>query len=129
MNCNNEIIIRTVGKVSVEMPEVDQLRLRQLLEEVLYKYDVLPQEKSIISSDIQDKINMYIYVRKLDGLSKRTLETYYSELIKFAEYFHKPICNVNINDLRMYIAARCEDVKSSSVLSLFLNGLAMKNPL
>lgn len=111
----DEVIIRLIGKLSLEFPEINQLKVRSIAEEVLYKYGVLPQETGLITSDIEDKLQMYLAVKKLDGLSKTTLYNYQLSLLTFASYIKKPIASVNVTDIRMYLAIRCKDMKAGSV--------------
>lgn len=113
-NVKDEIVIRLVGKLTQEFPEIEQLKARFIVEEVLYKYDITPQETALVASDIEDKIQIYIASKRLDGLSEKTLKNYNYELIKFASCLVKPISTVTAIDLRMYIAARCKNMKASS---------------
>lgn len=112
---NNEVIIKLVGKLTLEFPEVDQLKVRMIAEEILYKYDVLPQETGLITSDIDDKLQMYLAVKKLDGLSVKTLKNYNYNLIIFGGYLKKPLATITTTDLRLYLAARCKGMKASSI--------------
>lgn len=111
----DEVVIKLIGKLSLEFPELDQLKVRVIAEEVLYKYDVLPQETGLVVSDIEDKLQMYLAVKKLDGLSKKTLYNYQLSLLNFASFIKKPIAAVNVMDIRMFLAVRCKDMKASSV--------------
>lgn len=111
----DEVVIKMVGKLSLEFPEINQLKVRELLEEVLYKYDVKPTETALVASDIEDKIGIYLASKKLDGLSPKTLKNYQYNLIIFANYLRKPLATINAMDLRMYLAARCKEMKPSSV--------------
>lgn len=113
--CKDEVVIKMVGKLSVEFPKhTDQLKIRQIVEEVLYKYDVSPQETGLVSSDIEEKLNIYLASKKLDGLSLKTLQNYRNNLTIFASYLRKPIATVNTMDLRIYLAQRCSKMKASS---------------
>lgn len=111
----DEVIIRLVGKLTMEFPDIDQLKVRQIAEEVLYKYDVLPQETGLVATDIEDKIQMYLAVKKLDGLSMKTLRNYNYNLAIFASYVRKPLATIDITDLRVFLANRCKNMKPSSV--------------
>lgn len=113
-NAKEEVIIKLVGKLTQEFPQTDQLKVRYIIEETLYKYDLAPQETSLVASDIEEKIQIYLASKKLDGLSEKTLRNYNYELIKFASCLVKPIATVTTSDLRMYIATRCKDMKQSS---------------
>jgi integrase/recombinase XerD len=81
----------------------------------MYKYDVIPQETALVASDIEDKLQMYIAVKRLDGLSEKTLENYQLNLLKFASCLRKPLAAITVTDLRMFLAVRCKDLKPSSV--------------
>lgn len=111
----DEVVIKLVGKLTLEFPEIDQLKVRAIVEEVLYKYDVVPQETGLMTSDIDEKIQIYLATKKLDGLSPRTLQNYRYNLAIFASHLIKPLAAINAMDLRMYLAARCKDMKSTSV--------------
>lgn len=114
-NCKDEVVIKLVGKLSLEFPNIDQLKVRSIVEEVLYKYDVLTQETSLVASDIEEKIQIYLATKKLDGLSKKTLYSYKLNLYIFASYIKKPISTINTMDIRIYLAQRCKELKSSSI--------------
>ncbi len=55
-----EVVIKLVGKLSLEFPELDQLKVRTITEEVLYKYRILPEEMALVSSDIEEKLQIYL---------------------------------------------------------------------
>lgn len=107
-NCNDEISIRLIGKLSLEIPILadleTQLKVRKVIEEVLYNYDVSTKETGLIASDIEDKINIFIACRNLDGLSKKTLKNYGQTLLKFSDFFHKPLISITTMDIRLYIS-------------------------
>lgn len=129
-NCKDEVVIKLVGKLSLEFPELDQLKVRAIAEEVLYKYDVSSQETGLMVSDIDEKIQIYLATKKLDGLSPRTLQNYRYNLAIFASHLIKPLASINAMDLRMYLAARCKNMKPTStngqitILKSFFSWLA-----
>lgn len=109
-----EVIIKLVGKLTLEFPDIDQLKVRAIAEEVLYKYNIEPTETALVASDVEEKIQIYLTVKKLDGLSKETLKNYRYNLITFASHLIKPIAAINTSDLRMYLAVRCKELKATS---------------
>lgn len=113
----DEVIIKLVGKLALEFPELDQLKVRMIAEEVMYKYNVSPQETGLTTSDIDDKLQMYFAVKKLEGLSEKTLKNYKYQLLIFARYLNKPIGTVTTTDLRMYLAIRTKNMKAGSINS------------
>lgn len=115
-NCIEEVVIKLVGKLSLEFTEYkEQLKIRGIIEKVLYEYDITPKEKALVVSDIEEKIAIYIASKKLDGLSYKTLKGYLYDLNKFADYMHKTVNSITTIDLRRYLAERCKDMKSTSV--------------
>jgi integrase/recombinase XerD len=139
-NCNNEIVIKLIGRLSLEFPEMDQLKARIIIEEVLYKYDVIPQETSVITTDIEEKLQMYLAVKRLEGLSKKTLKNYQYNLLIFGSYLNKPLATVTVTDIRLFLTTRCSKMKASSmngqitILKSFFGWLVneeyiLKNPM
>ncbi|ACA46756.1 integrase [Clostridium botulinum] len=114
-NSKDEVVIKLVGKLSLEFPEIDQLKVREIVEEVLYKYNILPQEKALMTSDVEEKLQIYLASKKLDGLSLETLKNYQYNLAIFADYLRKPLATINTMDLRMFLGARCKNMKPSSM--------------
>ncbi|WP_242951767.1 site-specific tyrosine recombinase/integron integrase [Clostridium botulinum] len=58
---------------------------------------------------------MYLASKKLDGLSLETLKNYRYNLIIFADYLRKPLAAIGTMDLRMFLGARCKNMKPSSM--------------
>lgn len=115
MNCNEEFVVRAVGKISLEWPEINQLSLRDILYECLYNYNVLPVEQALVTSDIEEKMMIFIASKRLEGRSEKTLYNYRLILQKFSSYINKPIATVTVMDLRMYLAATTQNLKPGSI--------------
>lgn len=115
MNCNEEFVIKAIGKISLEYPQIEQLRLRDILYEVLYNYNVFPIETGLVASDIEEKMIIFLACKKLEGRSEKTLYNYKLILQKFASYIHKPISTITVMDLRMYLAATTKELKPSTI--------------
>jgi integrase/recombinase XerD len=120
-NSKDEVIIALVGRLSSEIEKLDyqdQLKVRAIAEEVLYKYDIVPQETALVTSDIEERMQMYLAVGRLEGLSKKTLKNYEYEITKLASCLIKPLAAINTTDLRMYLAARCKNLQPGSTNSV-----------
>lgn len=112
---NDEIIIRLTGKLTMEFPDINQLKVRAIIEETLYKYDIFPQETALVTgNDTEEKLQIYLVCKKLDGLSKDTLKNYTNNLLIFSRYLRKPLANITTMDLRMYLAQRCKNMQPGS---------------
>jgi integrase/recombinase XerD len=119
-NCNDEVVIKLIGKLSSEFDYLEkdlslQLKVKAIVEKVLYNYDVLTRETSLVSSDMSDRIKMYLAVRRLEGLSAKTLYNYKVQLQKLNGFFNKPTSTITTNDLRMYIALSSKDKRETSM--------------
>jgi len=114
-NSNNEVIIRLVGKLTLEFPAIDQLKVRDIIEETLYKYDVVTQETGLVVSDVEGKLHMYLACKKLDGLSKKTLYNYNLNLIMLSSYMRKALATIDATDIRVYLIQRCKNMKAGSI--------------
>ncbi|MCR1166743.1 tyrosine-type recombinase/integrase [Clostridium botulinum] len=110
-----EVVIKLVGKLPLEFPEIDQRKVRTIAEEVLYKYRVLPEETGLVTSDIEEKLQIYLASKKLDGLSLKTLKNYQYNLAIFADHLRKPLGTITTMDLRMFLAVRCKNMRATSV--------------
>ena len=116
-NSNSEVITKLVGKFSLEFENIgiDQLKVRHIVEEVLYHYDVMTQETGLAITDIDDKLQLYLLVKQQEGHSKSTLKCRGYQLAIFARYLRKPLANVTLMDLRIYVAGRCKKMQPSSM--------------
>ena len=115
MDCKDEFIIKTIGKITLEFPEIDQRKLRNILEESLHNFQVTSEEKSLVASDVEGKIALYLATKKLDGLSINTLKSYKLHLLRFSCYIHKPVSTINTMDIRIYLARVTQGLKPSTL--------------
>ena len=115
MDCKDEFIIKAIGKITLEFPKIDQRKLRNILEESLYNFQVTSEEKSLVASDVEGKIALYLATKKLDGLSINTLKGYKLHLLRFADYIHKPVSTINTMDIRIYLARVTQGLKASTL--------------
>jgi len=113
-NAKNEVIIKLVGKLTLEFPEINQLKVREIAEIVLYKYEITSTETALITTDVPQKMRLYIACKRLDGLSEKTLKDYALDLEIFSRYIHKPLATVDTMGLRIFLAVRCKNLKATS---------------
>lgn len=112
-----ELVIKIIGKLSLEYPNLDQLKVRNILYECINDYEITTRETSLVASDIPDRINMYLAVKKLDGLSEKTLYNYKLHLKRFASIVIKPLSVITTNDIRLYLAmlSKSKNLKQTSM--------------
>lgn len=119
MNCNEEFIVKAIGKLTLEFgfDWQDQRKINEILHLALYGYDVMTTETSLIGSDIEEKIMLYLQVKKLEHYSKATLQNYFYTLRKFESFIKKPIATVTKNDIRFFLANCYPNCKASIINS------------
>jgi integrase/recombinase XerD len=108
-NLNEEASIRLLGKITLLMPILEQnlalqLDIKKAIDETLYDYDISSKCTDIITSDIEEKAAIYLACKKLEGLSKKTIENYRLFLVKLDQFFTKPSSTISTMDLRMFLA-------------------------
>ena len=94
-----EATIRIIGKITLEFPTINQLKLRDIIESILNEYEICSKEKSLIVSDLQEKIFLFLSVKKLDNLSKKTWYNYNLQLRMFEKFIHKSVNLISTMDI------------------------------
>ena len=80
-DCNNELMVKLLGKLTLELPQLEvdlqeQLKIKRVIEETLYEYEVTSKETALVTSDLDEKINYFLATKKLEGLAPATLKGY-----------------------------------------------------
>lgn len=124
-NSTDEAVIKMIGKITLKFDEFKDLEkqrdLKTVLEESLYGYDIISQSKELICSDLDEKINTYLLVRKIEGISDKTIYNYKLTLNKFADCFStKTVSMITSMDIRYFLAMY---KKEKNVKNSTLNGL------
>lgn len=119
-NCNEEAGMYILGRITMLLPhlEVDmqkQLDVKRAIDEVLYKYEVTTKETALTTSDIEQKVSLYLACKKLEGQSKGTLYNKQLNLAKFDTFFNKPINTITSMDIRMFMAFISEGRTESTI--------------
>jgi len=99
---SEEVIVKIVAKLTLET-NIDQLLVRNILNEIFNKYTVTSREVALSVTDIPERAMLFLAVKRLDGLSPKTLYNYKLILERFYMYFVKPINTITTNDIRMYL--------------------------
>ncbi|WP_061313858.1 site-specific integrase [Clostridium botulinum] len=119
-NLNEEVSIKLTGKLTLLLPilELDlkkQLEVKRLIDETLYNYDIQTKCTSLITSDIEEKAQLYIAVKKLEGLSSKTLYNYKLFLNKLNQFFTKPCSTISTMDLRIFLSQLGKGKKQTTI--------------
>ena len=128
-NCNEELAIKIIGKLTLEMPELEvnlprQLEIKRYVEEIIYNYEVTSKETALVTSDLEGKINYFLATKKLEGLSAATLKNYTYTLRKLEKFFNKPASTISTGDIKMFMYSEGE-TKSPSGMNTFMTPIRL----
>ena len=128
-NCNEELAIKIIGKLTLEMPELEvnlpkQLEIKRYVEEIIYNYEVTSKETALVTSDLDGKINYFLATKKLEGLSAATLKNYRYNLAKLERFFNKPVSTISTGDIKMFMYSESSN-KSPSGMNTFMTPIRL----
>jgi site-specific recombinase XerD len=89
--------------MSTLVPDIELNKVEVRLEEVLSNYLIERKTQKDIENDFDEKLEVYLSSRKIEGLSSITLKEYKLELINFAKYVNKPVVQITTSDIRKYL--------------------------
>lgn len=99
-----ELLVKLIDKIAPRFSG-SVAELRDAIDAVIYDYDIQPRERGLaVLDDMTDKIELYLASKRLDGLSELTLKNYRTHLLRLAAFLHKDVVNVDIMDLRRFLA-------------------------
>ena len=93
-----EVIVTTIE------PNIDSVKLKIRLGEVVEKYNVDLKSDRDLKQDLLDNIKLYVSAKRLEGLSELTLADYQRELELFNVIVDKPTVQITTSDIRLYLA-------------------------
>lgn len=128
INASEQFLTEVVGYISELVPiNVEQTKSR--LSSILSKYHVQLVEKDEVHPDLQEKIQLFLAAKKLEGLSHLTIDSYKLDLNIFANKVKKRTEDISSVDIRVYLS-QFNHLKMSSlsrklsVLKSFFSWLA-----
>lgn len=127
-NASEQLLTDVVGFISELLPiHVEEVKGR--LSAILSKYHVKKVESEEVHPDLEEKIQLFLSSKKLEGLSQLTLDGYELDLKIFADKVKKRSEDITAADIRVYLADN-QNLKMStigkklSVLKSFFGWLA-----
>jgi len=114
----NEIIVKIIGRLDLEYGNlIDQQKVRSIIEEVLYGYNITSKETLPATlDDMQEKVMLYIAVKKIEGASVNTIKAYKKTLRQFSNHIRKNVKSITTMDIRIYLAFFAEkELKNTSI--------------
>lgn len=104
MEDSKELVIIKILSELQEKYDINNLEIKEILDRNLADYTLLSNETSLMVSDIEEKIFFFICLKRLQGLSEKSLESYSYELGMFSRYIRKPVNQIGTNDIRGYLS-------------------------
>lgn len=117
MNFNKQFTNDFMIKLSnnIDLGYEVQQQIIYILEECINDYELNRKALIQVESDIQEKIVLYLETKKLEGLSKKTIQNYFYLLRKLPIAFNKRVIDITINDLRAFIISESDCLKQTSI--------------
>ncbi len=102
---SQEVVVKIVGRLDLLYGDsINQQDVRQVIEEVLYDYNVESKGTALAVVDNMDNmILLYLAARKIEGLSKGTLKSYGRVLKRFSNSTGKNVEDITTMDIRIYL--------------------------
>lgn len=116
---SQEAAIRITSELGLLYPQLDQARVRQVIEGILYDYDVNTKCTDLaVIDNMSDMILLYLATKKTEGLSDITLKSYGRTLGRFADSMRRNVEDITTMDIRVYLANYSKTgVKTTTVAS------------
>ncbi|MGM0900685.1 MAG: tyrosine-type recombinase/integrase [Bacillota bacterium] len=129
MNLVEQILSDLVVALKDLYPNIEVESTKNKLSTVLSDYYFQRVELGEVHPDLEDKIQLFISAKKLEGLSSITLDNYLMELRMFADIVKKKAEDITTADVRMYLSQdgtlKLSTIrKELSVLKSFFSWLA-----
>lgn len=114
MNTAGEMLLSEVVGYISELVPINVEEVRNRLSGIFSKYWITKVEVDEVHPDLQEKTNLFLASKKLEGLSKNTLSSYKLELKIFSEHVRKRTEDIRTADIRYYLS-QFPDLKMSSI--------------
>ena len=90
-------------------------RLKSVMEQTLFHYDVTQTAENPESDDSVDLIGMFIAAKRVEGCSEKTLSYYRTTIEKMVSSLGKNVRHILTEDLRAYLTEYQRENRSSRV--------------
>jgi len=110
-----EVIIKLLESLKKAGVQMDENRASLAIERVLDGYNISTKSTALcVTTDIPDHFKIFCACKRLEGTAKDTLENYAYIIRHFAENVYKPVAQITTTDIRIYIDAFGDTIKSST---------------
>ena len=116
---HDEVIMRIVTGLYAEYGDsIDTVKVRRIIETVMYGYDVTAKETlPAIIDNMNDMIMLYLATKKTEGLSDNSIEQYGLHLRNFADSMRRNVEDISTMDIRVYLAKYGQTVEKNTSIA------------
>ena len=111
----NELIIEVMQLMLPVLDNVQLKRLKQVMEQTLFHYEVIDREIKSEKDDGNDLIDMFIAAKRIEGCSEKTLKYYQTTIGAMVSALGKNVRHILTEDLRTYLTEYQSKNQSSRV--------------
>ena len=104
MEDQKELVIIKILAELQEKYDINNIDVKNILDRHLCNYALHANETSLMVSDLPEKITFFLGIKRLEGLSEKSIKAYFDELTMFHRYCNKPVIQIDVNDIRRYFA-------------------------
>lgn len=118
MNLKNEVIRNITAKFAQYVSSEQLSKLEGILILSLHDYQISKQETALSTNvEIPNEkyLRQFLAIKKIGGLSEKTLRCYRQEIQYFFRHIIKPIREITTDDIRFYLAGEQMDKNITSV--------------
>lgn len=115
MQTAGEHLLSQVTRVMFELcPSLEVERVQERLSAIISDYDIKKIDSQQAHPDLQEKIELFLSGKQLEGLSKITLDGYKLHLRIFSDNVKKRVEDITTADVRVYLG-KYKDQKISTI--------------
>jgi integrase/recombinase XerD len=114
MNTAGELLISEITGYISDLLPINVEQTKSDLSAIIAKYHVQKVESDEVHPDLTEKIELFLSGKKLEGLSKITLDGYKIHLRIFADHVKKRVEDITTADIRIYLG-RYQHQKISTI--------------
>lgn len=116
-NFNEKFIVKFANDATNNLKlNIDQ---QKILMDILYRnlqfYEINQTLIDPNNNDLDEKITLYLQTKKLEGLRDDTIRNTNYFLRELSKFIFKPVNQITTNDLRMFISAKSDKLKPSTL--------------
>lgn len=104
-NDMSQLKMQLHAAISIISPDTPRDILSVRVEEVLYNYNIEQKSYKKLANDLNEKFEMFLSAKEMEGHSPKTIKDYRMELRLFNRFVSKPTVQIDTRDIREYLSS------------------------